>query len=309
MKSPSETVTLVTWAAAFAPVPKFVSVTETGNKLVFWPTVVSENPGLPKIPDWICGPPLAAPTPTSVAEAGVVSLSASVTVAVRVPGAAGVNPRFTKQVACGASVKAGPQLPALMTNSDALGPVTLNPVTFSVPPPVFFTNMSVFKVSPTVVASRAGIVRTANGPVDTVPVSASTCGELGAVLGTVSVAVRVPVAEAAGVKVTLTRHSEALTTHCVSSTLNSAAFGPESTGAAVVVAKILLAPAELELSAAVCATLATPGCCPGNESVAGTNEVLVVSAFVPPISMVCGAPGASSRICTVAPSFPTTVGR
>ena len=112
-------------------------------------------------------------------------------------------------------------------------------------------------------------------------------------------AVRVPVAEAAGVNVTFTKHSVDLAAHCVSSTLNSEAFGPESTGAAVVVAKPLLAPTELEVSDAICGALATPGCCPGNDSVAGTKEVLVVSAFVPDSSIECGAPGASSRICSV----------
>jgi len=280
MKSPVK-LTLVTCAEALAPVPKFVRVTGTANKLVVCPTVVSVNAGLPKILALICGPPGAAPVPFSVNDAGVVSLSARVIVAVRFPVAPGVNARFTKQAACGASVNAGPQSPVLTAKSEAFAPVMLNPVTFRLPPPVFFTKRSLFSVCPTVVAFWAPTVKTANGPVATVPVSVNTCGEFGAVVGTVSVAVRVPVAEAAGVNVTTTKQLEVLAGQFDSSTLNSEAFGPDSTGAAVVLAKILFAPAELEFNPDICDGLATPGCCPGNESVAGTKDVLVVRAFVP----------------------------
>ena len=149
-----------------------MSVTVSGNKLVFWPTVVSVNAGLPKMFESICGPPLAAPTALSVNEAGVISLSTSVTVAVRFPGAEGLKARLAKQLVCGPSVKAGPQLPMLITKSEAFAPVTLIAVTFSVPPPVFFTNSSLLKVCPTVVACSVPVVSTANGPVATVPVNA-----------------------------------------------------------------------------------------------------------------------------------------
>jgi hypothetical protein len=141
MKSPVPVkLTFVTCAAAFAPVPEFVRVTiGWEKKLVFCPTVVSLNIGLPKIALLSWGPPLVAPMPVTVVEAGVVSLSASVIVAVRFPGAAGVNTKFTKQMPCGGNVKAGPQLPVLITNSEASAPVILNPVTLRVPPPVLCT--------------------------------------------------------------------------------------------------------------------------------------------------------------------------
>jgi hypothetical protein len=86
--------------------------------------------------------------------------------------------------------------------SPGFAPVSGSAVTFSVAPPVFVMENDELVGVPTVVGSKNGPVNTAYGPVETFPTSDSVFGVFGAFVATVTVAVRWPVAPAAGENVT-----------------------------------------------------------------------------------------------------------
>src|ERR1700722_11335158 len=139
----------------------------------------------------------------SVTDAGVLSLSVSDTVAVRGPCAVGEKAIPTLQTCPMVSEKEGrPQVSCCREKSPALGPVIEMLVAFKVAPPVLVMLIEVLVVLPTLIGMKFGLVNTAYGPVDTVPENVTVWGELGALVATLTDAVRVPVALAEGLNAT-----------------------------------------------------------------------------------------------------------
>ena len=144
-------------------------------------TMFSRNAALVDVP--------AKPVMTVLA--GLLSLSTSVKVAVRVPAATGAKLIEIEHACPDASEKFGSVHEAgCSTNSVGLAPVSDSAVTFSVAPPVFVTAKDEFVGVPTTVGSMNGPVNTAYGPVETLPTSESVFGVLGAFVATETVAVR-----------------------------------------------------------------------------------------------------------------------
>jgi hypothetical protein len=125
---------------------------------------------------------------------------------------------------------------------------------------MFFTRIDVFNVC----ASAVGLIdggngKTANGPADSVPTKFKVCGEFAAFVGTLTLAVRVPVALTAGLNVTLNSQKCVPSGQLVASTVNSEAFGPEIIGAPVAIGNNAVALLAGLFTEAVCAALVVPG--------------------------------------------------
>ena len=210
-------------------------------------------------------------------------MSDSVSVAVRTPCAVGVNATLSEHCWPKASEKAGnAQLPELTTNSEAFVPDTGAPVTPRAAPPIFLMTNEVLEVWPTVVGEMlSGKGNVAVGPAETVPVRFRTCGEFGAFVATLTVAVRVPVALAAGANTTLSEQKCEFRVQLLESTWNSELLAPETAGAPVLIGNRDVASLAGVPSEDDCESLVVPGPSPENVSVAGTNDAASIVPALP----------------------------
>jgi hypothetical protein len=135
--------------------------------------------------------------------------------------------------------------------------------------------------------------KTANGPGESVPTRFNVCGELAAFVETLTLAVRVPVALAAGLNVTLNSQKCVPSGQLVASTVNSEAFGPEITGAPVVIGSNAVALLAGVFTEAVCAALVVPGPWPVKVNVGGTNDAESSVPDEPASEIELGAFGSS----------------
>lgn len=248
------------------------------------------------------------PVPVSVAVCGDPdALSATERLAVSVPVATGLNSTETVQVAAAANVE--PQVVADLRNDEALVPVMVSEVRFTVPVPVFFiVTVCAAEVDPSAVEAKVRVVgesETVNVAAAPVPESATFCGDPVALSATERLAVNVPVA--AGLNSTESVQLAA------AARVVPQVFAEIRKDVGLVPVRVsevrVTVPVLVFFTVTVCAAVVDPSAVEAKDSVVGETVTMSVEDVPVPVNAtVCGEPVTLSATERLAVSGPAAAG-